>query len=102
MSHRRLVAFALHSFMDTVHPAHVLWASTMQSWPVPTHPSLGTTLIGWAGAPAGWCYPREGGARRETLCLAARKSNCHNLATDESALPNLGWLPSVHILSDYL
>lgn len=20
---------------------------------------------GWAGAPAGWCYPREGGARRE-------------------------------------
>lgn len=61
------------------------------------NPSIpGTTPIGWAGAPAGWCYPREGGARRETSCLVPRESNCHNLATDESALPNPGWLPGAH------
>lgn len=100
MRHRKQGTLALHSFMNTAHSAHVLWASVVQIWPVLTHLSPETTLTGRADAPAGWCYLRDpGGSRRETLCPAACGSHCHILATDVSVLLHMDWLPSLHVLT---
>lgn len=89
-----------HILSWTQSTQNILWASSVQSWPVPTHPAVPRDYPNGMGRCSSCLVLPDGGRGQERdWCLAACISNCHNLATDVSAPPNVDCLPSVHVLS---